>query len=150
MLGSMFSICYSSFTSFHHLECVFSVLQLNELVVGDTSGKLLVYKNDDSKPWITRSCVGMVSEMKRFGGEKNASDTFILKYVHSFKSCVCAPADLCGCRGRLQQRKGASSLQHHIVCIRSKTPRTLFVSVVCPNRTTWSPWVPRAGSTSLI
>uniref|UniRef100_A0A3Q3QEV7 Integrin alpha FG-GAP repeat containing 2 n=1 Tax=Monopterus albus TaxID=43700 RepID=A0A3Q3QEV7_MONAL len=32
---------------------------LNELVVGDTSGKLLVYKNDDSKPWITRTCVGM-------------------------------------------------------------------------------------------
>uniref|UniRef100_A0A3P9AV95 Integrin alpha FG-GAP repeat containing 2 n=1 Tax=Maylandia zebra TaxID=106582 RepID=A0A3P9AV95_9CICH len=27
---------------------------LNELVVGDTNGKLLVYKNDDSKPWITR------------------------------------------------------------------------------------------------
>lgn len=61
---------------------VFSVLQLNELVVGDTSGKLLVYKNDDTKPWITRSCVGMVSEMK--------SDALILKYVHSFESCVCA------------------------------------------------------------
>lgn len=39
-------------------------LQLNELVVGDTSGKLLVYKNDDSKPWITRTCVGMVSTVK--------------------------------------------------------------------------------------
>ncbi|XP_030576101.1 KICSTOR complex protein ITFG2 isoform X2 [Archocentrus centrarchus] len=34
---------------------------LNELVVGDTSGKLLVYKNDDSKPCITRSCVGMLT-----------------------------------------------------------------------------------------
>uniref|UniRef100_A0A8C5D4L5 Integrin alpha FG-GAP repeat containing 2 n=1 Tax=Gouania willdenowi TaxID=441366 RepID=A0A8C5D4L5_GOUWI len=34
---------------------------LNELVVGDTSGKLLVYKNDDSRPWITRSCIGMVT-----------------------------------------------------------------------------------------
>uniref|UniRef100_A0A8C9XS00 Integrin alpha FG-GAP repeat containing 2 n=1 Tax=Sander lucioperca TaxID=283035 RepID=A0A8C9XS00_SANLU len=34
---------------------------LNELVVGDTSGKLLVYKNDDSKPWITRTCVGMLT-----------------------------------------------------------------------------------------
>ncbi|XP_041113081.1 KICSTOR complex protein ITFG2 [Polyodon spathula] len=34
---------------------------LNELVVGDTSGKLYVYKNDDSKPWLTRSCVGMVT-----------------------------------------------------------------------------------------
>lgn len=44
---------------------VLCVLQLNELVVGDTSGKLLVYKNDDSKPWITRSCVGMVSEIRK-------------------------------------------------------------------------------------
>ncbi|XP_059834120.1 KICSTOR complex protein ITFG2 isoform X2 [Hypanus sabinus] len=34
---------------------------LNELVVGDTSGKLYVYKNDDCKPWITRSCIGMVT-----------------------------------------------------------------------------------------
>ncbi|KAM9771604.1 KICSTOR complex protein ITFG2 [Syngnathus typhle] len=34
---------------------------LNELVVGDTSGKLHVYKNDDSKAWITRSCVGMLT-----------------------------------------------------------------------------------------
>ncbi|KAJ8262014.1 hypothetical protein GJAV_G00161110 [Gymnothorax javanicus] len=34
---------------------------LNELVVGDTSGKLFVYKNDESKPWITRSCVGMLT-----------------------------------------------------------------------------------------
>ncbi|XP_062339413.1 KICSTOR complex protein ITFG2 isoform X1 [Osmerus eperlanus] len=34
---------------------------LNELVVGDTSGKLLVYKNDDSKPWITRTCAGMLT-----------------------------------------------------------------------------------------
>ncbi|KAK7891815.1 hypothetical protein WMY93_023778 [Mugilogobius chulae] len=34
---------------------------LNELVVGDTSGKLLVYKYDDSKPFITRICVGMLT-----------------------------------------------------------------------------------------
>ncbi|KAF5901646.1 KICSTOR complex protein ITFG2 [Clarias magur] len=34
---------------------------LNELVVGDTSGKLYIYKNDDSKPWLTRSCVGMLT-----------------------------------------------------------------------------------------
>ncbi|TNN38340.1 Integrin-alpha FG-GAP repeat-containing protein 2 [Liparis tanakae] len=33
---------------------------LNELVVGDTNGKLLVYKNDESRPWVTRSCVGML------------------------------------------------------------------------------------------
>lgn len=37
------------------------LLQLNELVVGDTSGKLSVYKNDDSRPWVTCSCQGMVS-----------------------------------------------------------------------------------------
>ncbi|KAM5252350.1 KICSTOR complex protein ITFG2 isoform 7-T7 [Hipposideros larvatus] len=35
--------------------------QLNELVVGDTSGKLLVYKNDDSRPWLTCSCQGMLT-----------------------------------------------------------------------------------------
>ncbi|RXN17762.1 integrin-alpha FG-GAP repeat-containing 2 [Labeo rohita] len=34
---------------------------LNELVVGDTSGKLYIYKNDDCKPWITRTCVGMLT-----------------------------------------------------------------------------------------
>ncbi|KAM6137091.1 KICSTOR complex protein ITFG2 isoform 2-T2 [Pterocles gutturalis] len=34
---------------------------LNELVVGDTSGKLYVYKNDDSKPWTVRSCQGMLT-----------------------------------------------------------------------------------------
>ncbi|XP_072528583.1 KICSTOR complex protein ITFG2 [Salminus brasiliensis] len=34
---------------------------LNELVVGDTSGKLYIYKNDDSKPWTTRTCVGMLT-----------------------------------------------------------------------------------------
>ncbi|XP_061663963.1 KICSTOR complex protein ITFG2 isoform X2 [Syngnathoides biaculeatus] len=34
---------------------------LNELVVGDTSGKLHVYKNDDSKAWITRTCVGTLT-----------------------------------------------------------------------------------------
>ncbi|KAM8973142.1 KICSTOR complex protein ITFG2 [Pelodytes ibericus] len=34
---------------------------LNELVIGDTSGKLHVYKNDQSKPWITRSCSGMLT-----------------------------------------------------------------------------------------
>ncbi|TRZ00026.1 hypothetical protein DNTS_016480, partial [Danionella cerebrum] len=32
---------------------------LNELVVGDTNGKLYIYKNDGCKPWITRACVGM-------------------------------------------------------------------------------------------
>ncbi|XP_053321468.1 KICSTOR complex protein ITFG2 [Spea bombifrons] len=34
---------------------------LNELVLGDTSGKLHIYKNDQSKPWITRSCSGMLT-----------------------------------------------------------------------------------------
>ncbi|KAL7976417.1 hypothetical protein Chor_015481, partial [Crotalus horridus] len=34
---------------------------LNELVVGDTNGKLFVYKNDDSQPWTVRSCQGMLT-----------------------------------------------------------------------------------------
>ncbi|KAM4677561.1 KICSTOR complex protein ITFG2 [Discoglossus pictus] len=34
---------------------------LNELVLGDTSGKLHVYKYDQSKPWLTRSCTGMLT-----------------------------------------------------------------------------------------
>uniref|UniRef100_A0A803KHM2 Integrin alpha FG-GAP repeat containing 2 n=1 Tax=Xenopus tropicalis TaxID=8364 RepID=A0A803KHM2_XENTR len=34
---------------------------LNELVLGDTSGKLHVYKNEQSKPWLTRSCSGMLT-----------------------------------------------------------------------------------------
>uniref|UniRef100_A0A452J460 Uncharacterized protein n=1 Tax=Gopherus agassizii TaxID=38772 RepID=A0A452J460_9SAUR len=34
---------------------------LNELVVGDTNGKLCVYKNDDSKPWTVRSCQGTLT-----------------------------------------------------------------------------------------
>ncbi|XP_040200362.1 KICSTOR complex protein ITFG2 isoform X3 [Rana temporaria] len=34
---------------------------LNELIVGDTSGKLHVYKNDESKPWRTRCCTGMLT-----------------------------------------------------------------------------------------
>lgn len=42
---------------------VLCLSQLNELVVGDTSGKLYIYKNDDPKPWITRTCVGMVSNI---------------------------------------------------------------------------------------
>ena len=43
------------------LTLLFLHLKLNELVVGDTSGKLSVYKNDDSRPWLTCSCQGMVS-----------------------------------------------------------------------------------------
>ncbi|KAG9490780.1 KICSTOR complex protein ITFG2 [Eleutherodactylus coqui] len=34
---------------------------LNELVLGDTSGRLHVYKNDHSKPWLSRSCSGMLT-----------------------------------------------------------------------------------------
>ncbi|XP_075458424.1 KICSTOR complex protein ITFG2 isoform X2 [Ascaphus truei] len=34
---------------------------LNELVLGDTSGKLHIYKNDQSKPWLTRCCSGMLT-----------------------------------------------------------------------------------------
>uniref|UniRef100_A0A3Q3G032 Integrin alpha FG-GAP repeat containing 2 n=1 Tax=Kryptolebias marmoratus TaxID=37003 RepID=A0A3Q3G032_KRYMA len=50
-------------TMFPHAICLGDADNdsLNELIVGDTSGKLLVYKNDDSKPWITRTCVGMLT-----------------------------------------------------------------------------------------
>uniref|UniRef100_A0A3Q1B0F1 Integrin alpha FG-GAP repeat containing 2 n=1 Tax=Amphiprion ocellaris TaxID=80972 RepID=A0A3Q1B0F1_AMPOC len=50
-------------TLFPHAICLADADNdsLNELVVGDTSGKLLVYKNDDSKPCITRTCVGMLT-----------------------------------------------------------------------------------------
>uniref|UniRef100_A0A673UIU3 Integrin alpha FG-GAP repeat containing 2 n=1 Tax=Suricata suricatta TaxID=37032 RepID=A0A673UIU3_SURSU len=46
---------------FPHAICLGDVDNdtLNELVVGDTSGKLFVYKNDDSRPWLTCSCQGM-------------------------------------------------------------------------------------------
>uniref|UniRef100_A0A8C6FPT2 Integrin alpha FG-GAP repeat containing 2 n=1 Tax=Moschus moschiferus TaxID=68415 RepID=A0A8C6FPT2_MOSMO len=46
---------------FPHAICLGDVDNdtLNELVVGDTSGKLSVYKNDDSRPWLTCSCQGM-------------------------------------------------------------------------------------------
>uniref|UniRef100_A0A673IFE3 Integrin alpha FG-GAP repeat containing 2 n=1 Tax=Sinocyclocheilus rhinocerous TaxID=307959 RepID=A0A673IFE3_9TELE len=47
---------------------------LNELVVGDTSGKLYIYKNDDCKPWITRTCVGMV----RMGDVCNKGRNFVV------------------------------------------------------------------------
>uniref|UniRef100_F7IPN6 Integrin alpha FG-GAP repeat containing 2 n=1 Tax=Callithrix jacchus TaxID=9483 RepID=F7IPN6_CALJA len=45
-----------------HPNAFFSLhLKLNELVVGDTSGKVSVYKNDDSRPWLTCSCQGMLT-----------------------------------------------------------------------------------------
>ncbi|XP_072257124.1 KICSTOR complex protein ITFG2 isoform X3 [Pyxicephalus adspersus] len=34
---------------------------LNELILGDTSGKLHVYKHDQSTPWLTRCCTGMLT-----------------------------------------------------------------------------------------
>ncbi|XP_055973842.1 KICSTOR complex protein ITFG2 [Sorex fumeus] len=48
---------------FPHAICLGDVDNdtLNELVVGDTSGKLSVYKNDDSRPWHTCSCQGMLT-----------------------------------------------------------------------------------------
>lgn len=48
---------------FPHAICLGDVDndKLNELVVGDTSGKLFVYKNDDSRPWVTCSCQGMLT-----------------------------------------------------------------------------------------
>ncbi|XP_015100409.1 KICSTOR complex protein ITFG2 isoform X2 [Vicugna pacos] len=48
---------------FPHAICLGDVDNdtLNELVVGDTSGKLSVYKSDDSRPWLTCSCQGMLT-----------------------------------------------------------------------------------------
>ncbi|XP_005387171.1 PREDICTED: integrin-alpha FG-GAP repeat-containing protein 2 isoform X1 [Chinchilla lanigera] len=48
---------------FPHAICLGDVDNdtLNELVVGDTSGKLSVYKNDDSRPWLTCTCQGMLT-----------------------------------------------------------------------------------------
>ncbi|KAL0615434.1 KICSTOR complex protein ITFG2 [Plecturocebus cupreus] len=48
---------------FPHAICLGDVDNdtLNELVVGDTSGKVSVYKNDDSRPWLTCSCQGMLT-----------------------------------------------------------------------------------------
>ncbi|KAG8438480.1 hypothetical protein GDO86_004883 [Hymenochirus boettgeri] len=34
---------------------------LNELVLGDTSGKLHIYKDEQSAPWLTRCCSGMLT-----------------------------------------------------------------------------------------
>ncbi|XP_061523733.1 KICSTOR complex protein ITFG2 isoform X1 [Phycodurus eques] len=50
---------------------------LNELVVGDTSGKLHVYKNDDSKAWITRSCVGTLTCVA-VGDVRNKGKNFVV------------------------------------------------------------------------
>lgn len=71
-------------------------LQLNELVVGDTSGKLLVYKNDDSKPWITRTCVGMVGETGSLLGGHNAVERlWFFNPVCIFQLTCVAIGDVC-------------------------------------------------------
>lgn len=73
----------------------FPSLQLNELVVGDTNGKLSVYKNDDSKPWTVRSCQGMVS----WGRACHPSGFF--------GACAfCLPGMLCG-NGKPSEKKAA-------------------------------------------
>lgn len=48
---------------FPHAICLGDVDNdsLNELVVGDTSGKLSVYKSDDCRPWLTCACQGMLT-----------------------------------------------------------------------------------------
>ncbi|XP_069849045.1 KICSTOR complex protein ITFG2-like isoform X1 [Dipodomys merriami] len=48
---------------FPHAVCLGDVDNdgLNELVVGDTNGKLSVYKNDDGRPWLTCTCQGMLT-----------------------------------------------------------------------------------------
>uniref|UniRef100_A0A803VIT0 Integrin alpha FG-GAP repeat containing 2 n=1 Tax=Ficedula albicollis TaxID=59894 RepID=A0A803VIT0_FICAL len=56
--------------------CIGSVA-LNELVVGDTNGKLYVYKNDDSKPWAVRSCQGMLTCV-RVGDVCNKGKNFVV------------------------------------------------------------------------
>lgn len=121
-----------------------NVLQLNELVVGDTSGKLLVYKNDDSKPWITRICVGMVSP-------ETAKRSWVLSELvfltHLMR--LAFPADLCCSWRRLQQRKGRFSRRLHIV-------NTLVAMFMCGgffplfDRILWLLLEQKAGFTSLI
>ncbi len=77
-------------------------LQLNELVVGDSSGKLYIYKNDDCKPWITRTCVGTVR-----------STTFqlriydlIVKMNDFYNQLFLFLVNMCRSGRCLQQRKG--------------------------------------------
>ncbi|XP_030070608.1 KICSTOR complex protein ITFG2 isoform X2 [Microcaecilia unicolor] len=57
------SVLEFSGSLFPHAICLGDVDNdtLNELVVGDTSGKLYVYKSDECKPWLTRSCTGMLT-----------------------------------------------------------------------------------------
>ncbi|XP_038623744.1 KICSTOR complex protein ITFG2 isoform X1 [Tachyglossus aculeatus] len=48
---------------FPHAICLGDVDNdtLNELVVGDTTGKLFVYKSDETRPWVTCACQGMLT-----------------------------------------------------------------------------------------
>ncbi|CAL8323002.1 unnamed protein product [Lota lota] len=68
---------------------------LNELVVGDTSGKLLIYKNDVSKPWMTRTCVGMLTCVA-VGDVCNKGKNFVVAvgaegWFHLFDMTATAP-----------------------------------------------------------
>ncbi|XP_008313641.1 KICSTOR complex protein ITFG2 [Cynoglossus semilaevis] len=68
---------------------------LNELIVGDTSGKLYVYKNDDSKPWVTRTCVGMLTCVA-VGDVCNKGKNFVVAvgaegWFHLFDLTAAAP-----------------------------------------------------------
>lgn len=84
----------------HVISC-----QLNELVVGDTSGKLYIYKNDDPKPWITRTCVGMVSNkrMKNDITVVSCHDEHLFKCdVFSQLTCV-GVGDVCN-KGRVSKK----------------------------------------------
>lgn len=83
--------------------------------MGDTSGKLYIYKNDDPKPWITRTCVGMVSNKRM----KNNIITVVSCHdEHLFKcdvfsqlTCV-GVGDVCN-KGRVSKKySGSSSIEY--------------------------------------
>ncbi|XP_075019907.1 KICSTOR complex protein ITFG2 isoform X3 [Calonectris borealis] len=61
---------------------------LNELVVGDTNGKLYVYKNDDSKPWAVRSCQGMLAPGAR-SDEQSTEQTQELGFCPTLTLLLC-------------------------------------------------------------
>uniref|UniRef100_A0A8C5CN46 Integrin alpha FG-GAP repeat containing 2 n=1 Tax=Gadus morhua TaxID=8049 RepID=A0A8C5CN46_GADMO len=87
---------------------------LNELVVGDTSGKLLIYKNDVSKPWMTRTCVGMLTCVA-VGDVCNKGKNFVVAvsaegWFHLFDMTAAASG------------KADSVSQHESLCLDDQKP----------------------------
>nr|XP_040031370.1 KICSTOR complex protein ITFG2 [Gasterosteus aculeatus aculeatus] len=85
---------------------------LNELIVGDTNGKLLVYKNDDSRPWAARSCAGMLTCVA-VGDVCNKGKNFVVAvsaegWFHLFDLTAASKAD--------------SSSQHESTCSDDQKP----------------------------